>query len=294
MYHVLQTLGRFAGYYNVSYKIGDKIYRNKSSVSQVLREHFGEDCEVTILVPESLVTILADDIDEAFNLLRNKYKFEKCAKDRIIETELLEEPFNVLTIQSVGLYKKGSWHIYFKNHIDNIVCYTFLDLLKRFNNINCKLLVDISTGQNLYVNSMVEAIRALIVYNKLCYILQEKTNLSIDIVSVPPILKEVMEYDVGFYKYDVKAFFEFPIKEKIPTSATNFLYKTSSDLKHKIGLKLKKTSNILNRILKSAKLSFNAVKYNVPLSMFYNDIINLDFGFPIMPFGSLGQCHYLG
>ena len=278
MYYIIQVLGRFAGYYDVFFRVGDVVYGGKL-VSQILRKHFGENCKTVILVPESLVAMLTDDVYEAADLLRDKQKFERRVGDEIVEAGLLEEPFEILKIQSVGPYRGGSWHICFRNHFDNIVCYAFLELLKHLNGGDCRLIVDISTGQNLYVNSMVEAIRVLLVYYKLSRILQKKMDMRIDMVSTPPIQKEAgecAEYDVNFYEYDVKAFFEFPIRGNIPTSASNFLREAPVELKRRLSFKLRGETRILNKILGSARLAFNSLRYNTPLAMFYNDIISLD------------------
>jgi len=95
----------------------------------------------------------------------------------------------------------------------------------------------------------------------------------------PPISQQLTErYPVHLSDYDVKTFFEFPLKE-IPNSATRFLDSSwtpmsiDDTIKTCLGLKIREQSKKMVKILRSSRLLFNAVKYNAPLTLFYEEIV---------------------
>ena len=279
MRYIIQVLGNLDGYKCVSFRIYNHIYK-EMLVSEAVYEFFGKNCEIVLLVPESLVTMLVDDIEKAEELLCNKREFAERIRERVMEEGLAESP-RILIMQSVGSYPHKSdskWRVCFKNYLDNIVSYTMIDLLKSLEkDDNYELLVNVSTGQNIYVNALVEAVRASLVYYKLCGIIQGRPGVRVTFISHPPILNDgEYEYPVDFYEYDVKAFFEFPIKEEIPT-AVRFLSEGNAELKQMLGRNLSNESKNISNITSLARMAFNAIKYNTPLTMLCDYIIKLDF-----------------
>jgi hypothetical protein len=137
--------------------------------------------------------------------------------------------------------------------------------------------IDISIGHNVYVYSLLEALRSIIVYSKLKALLQDSYGLKVSIASSPPIFTKGLSVNVEFHDYDVKAFFELPLKKDYSISVGDFLHDKSiiNEL-----LREFKAQNIdldpLKHDLELLRKSFNALKYNVPLVFFNSNILNLE------------------
>ncbi len=76
-YIVMQIIGNFFEYNEVEWLIENKKYKTyliSCAISNYYKDNSSEDCKIQLLIPESLVTYVAKDEDEAFELLNDKNK----------------------------------------------------------------------------------------------------------------------------------------------------------------------------------------------------------------------------
>ena len=281
---ILQVLGRF-NYSQVTFVIGGRRYSAKL-VAQAMREHLegseGKRVEVALLAPESLVVELAETPDEAHELLERGHRFCEEVAERVRESELVSGDFKVLPVQSVGLHagRGGGLTACFDNSLDNIVAYLLPDVIGLGMSGGSTLIADVSTGHNVYVAALLEAVRAALVYHKLRGLLQGKRYAEAQ-VSVAPPIRGPGEYDVGVYEYDVKAFFEFPLKPHASVSPLGLLSREvrervrDTDLASRLVSELRGQCRLIRELVSKARVAFNAIKYNVPLALFHRELVDL-------------------
>ena len=259
---ILQVLGDPKGYKTLRYVIDGKEYKECLSSLAIYEwlKDCGKDAEIILLVPDSLITKIESDIDRAVELLKDREMF----RERILE--LLDGvEADVLMIPSVGIYS-GKYTAHFEGSVENTIIYIFKELVRR--NID-EIYADVSTGQNIYTTSMLEALRKYVTYRKLRYILQGESGISLKLAYVPPIFVEGQEVNVELHDFDVKAFFSLP---KLNPKDICVDRDKRIELQRKYG----EFFDELSKDLKTLKMAFNAVKYNVPLVFYHPEILNLD------------------
>lgn len=271
MPYILQILGKFK-YHQTIFDIEGRPHRAMLS-SKALQEHFGSDYKILFLAPESIVQMLTQDGEEAFQLLSVQDSLKKRIMEKVDEEGFVDGPFDVLLMQSVGEYpssKKFPYAVVFENTAANVISSTLSQLLPLLNGMKEKtLIVDISTGQNLYVTSLLEAVRGALVYEKLKGIMQGDGNVNVKIAYIPPVLSEGQRVRIEFYPYDVKAFFELPIKRR-DVNLNNLIRLSFTDRQRYFNIN-EKISNFKIHI-STGRLAYNAIKYNAPLALFHREM----------------------
>jgi len=273
--YIIQILGKVRGYQPVKYKINDfgpidtklssialyKFYKNKN-----------ENPKIIYYVPESLIIDYSKDIDELIYYIRNYNEFLEIFNNEF-KKQLLEDNninYELKVLQSIGLYttRNNTYQIEFSNYFENLVSQIFLDI----KNLSGNITIDISTGFNILVQSLNEAIRNFIVYRKLKNILDYKsTDFDIKYSISSPILGNLSyTRNINFYKISVKTFFEFPLKLQDIKNNNLFIVLDGLDKNEK-----KRIGKIMPRIDKNSRnlieyfnLIFNSIKQNAPLVLF--------------------------
>lgn len=285
---ILQVIGRL-NYEDLEFMInGDRI--RAKLVSEALRRSIGRDMEVVLLVPESLVILVVDNVEEAAEFVKDTRSLEEVFYEKIRESGLIDGDFKVKVIKSAGVYSdEGSrFKIHFENSFDNIVTYLFLDLISLENS---EIVVDISTGQNFYIAALLEAIRHLIVYRKLENIFHRERGPRILMSTIPPFTQGIGKktspplLPVNFSEIDVKVFFEYPLRiastgcVRTSISLGDYISKEMEDNKRnsiiqELLREFKREFDEVVKLLNLCRLSFNALKYNAPLCFYDERIIN--------------------
>lgn len=271
MPYILQILGKLE-YKPAIYEVEGKRYQAKLS-SKALQEHFGGDYRILLLAPESLVQMLAQCEEEAEKLLIDQRSLRKQMMRRVSDAGLVDGSFDLLLMQSVGRYPpdrdRRPYAVAFENTFANVISSTFSQLLSLLERAREKaIVVDVSTGQNIYVASLLEAVRGALVYEKLRGIMQGGESVNVEIAYVPPVLSENQVVRVEFCPYDVKAFFELPIKGK-NVSLNNLVQLPRPDEIRRIVLD--RMGNLRMHIT-TGRLAYNAIKYNTPLVLFHDEM----------------------
>jgi len=276
---LFQVIGKLKDYYNVNYKIDSKSYTAQLA-TEALEKYYdekGEEVKRYIVVPESLITKITTDLQECYDLIKEerrlKEKFEKELKTKVI------------IMQSLGTYDfSNNSKITFENYVDNIVTYFLFNLIEIANGAN-NIVFDISTGFNQYVILALESLRKYLVLRKLKNMIKGgvKDIPKVQISIVPPMLQlkdtqKDIYARVNLYEFDAKAFFSLPFKERNIVVIDNIVKKLTDEEKKKFS-KIKEyeeLSGYANPLLSTLKLCFNAINYNLPLTLFHSEIININ------------------
>ncbi|MEM2982015.1 MAG: hypothetical protein QXH17_02485 [Candidatus Bathyarchaeia archaeon] len=271
------VIGRLDGYFDATFIIDSAKHTGKLPCEAIYKffSSSGEDTYLLIFVPESLAINLSDDSSQLENLLRCPEKIKKQFHQKLEALVPLidKNSLNIVLTPSQGEYKNRNKTVtaIFDNSVTNISSFMFSQLLLFLEKMEEKtIIIDISTGQNLYVTSLLEAARGVLVYEKLNSIAQSNENIYANIAYVPPITSENQEIRIEFHPYDVKAFFELPIKEK--NINLNHLIQLSYTDQHKYSEEVRKIYGKLKKLkmhLTTGRLAYNAIKYNIPLFLFH-------------------------
>jgi len=251
---ILQVLGSLKDYREVEYVIEGRGCKTLLS-SIALKEWFeeaGEKAEIHLLVPESLVERIEGN---PLELLQDHEKFRRKISERI------GRDAEIHIIPSVGEYSE----IIFEGSVENIIVSIFKKLVEDGSDA---VIGDVSTGQNIYAISMLEALRRYIVYRKLERIIHDGGDLNFKLVFTPPVMKGIERIAVEFYNLDVKAFFSLPKAD---------VYRICKPAVMEINEKYSELLKRLNKCINALKIGFNAISMNVPLAFYHPEVLDLDF-----------------
>ncbi len=248
---IVQVSGDPDKYSPVRYRLGDRVEETYYSC-EALRRFLGE--EVLLLAPESLVSDLND--------FRGRVE-----RKGLTDFELF------LRFQRWGNDVNGVRRR-FLTGFDDVAVAIFVRFVRKRPD---SLVVDISTGHNVYVVAMVEAARGYATYRELENILQlsEGDGFSVEIASSPPIGKGVSEVGIELHPLSVRAFF------LLPTADIDKLLHEEADKEFRklagvIGREYSGFKSDFRKLYDELRVAFNAVKYNVPLAFYTQEVLTLD------------------
>lgn len=266
------------GYSKVTFTIDSINHTGRHSCEAIYKffSSYDENTNLLIFIPESLIVNLPDHSSQLDRLLRCPEEVKQQFYQKLEDLMPLIKKKNLYTvlIPSQGEYKSEdkTVKVIFENTVTNISSFMFSQLLLFLKKMNEKsLVVDISTGQNFYVISLLEAVRGILVYDKLNNILQGNGGISVKIAYSPPITSENQEVRIEFHPYDAKAFFELPIKDKVIN--LNKLIQLSYMDKQKYSEEAKRIYNKIKKLkmyLNIGRIAYYTIKYNSPL-VFFNE-----------------------
>ena len=238
---IYQILGK-TNYSEVEYEINDKgkaIYRCRLS-SEALYKHYNNDerKKIVLLKPESI-----DDssINETVENVRAN-------TDGNVE---------IKPIQAVGTYN----NIYYNGTPSNISLQIFVDMLRQKRDGE-KIIVDLSTGYNLYVLSLLEAARFYTSYIRLSYANLSETFVRYA-VSEPISNQSLRPYKIYIEELQTRTTFDLP-----PHTSNFNLISFIDDDKRDIGREFSHLNKKVKHILTNLTILYNSIRYNAPLFLF--------------------------
>jgi CRISPR-associated protein Csx1 len=167
-------------------------------------------------------------------------------------------------IHSLGEYITSGSSVSFNCHYSDIVLTILIDMIKRYLNDEQKIkriLIDISSGHNIYVSALVEALRYFGVWLKLYNWGKERPI--VEIAFSDPIIPDSTEDEnmIHIEKQSAKAFFSSPIKHDDIQNyqLSRVIYPEKEQ---------KKFKNRIQSMLESFVLTFSAIKNNIPLAIY--------------------------
>lgn len=266
---IYQVVGKPNDYSRVEYEVEGKTYEKYFS-SVAIHSHYGGDGKIIYVCPQSLIEKIGCDIE----LIKNMESMKKLFKKKISEY-VDGKAFDVLVVNSVGYYNIQNEKIYFDSTPGNISLQIFFDMISRLRKLNrdseeLTLIVDTSTGYNLYIPPLLESLKGVIIKDKLSNALKSKIKFK-QAVSEPFRQNITTRLKVFINEYDPKAFFELPmIEHRLHTYMED-----GEELKKEIYEQNKDLQKELDEVLCNLKIAFNAIKFNTPLALYTKKLINL-------------------
>jgi len=232
---ILAVFGRAESYEEANFEIGDSVFSTRF-VTEALRRYFGNGAEVLIFAPSSLL--------ELYGGIKG---FESKLKEKG------HKGFRIFEIPSLGNWAKFS----------DVVASIFLKLVEeRPENI----IVNITTGLNIYTFALVDAVRRYAAYKQFERILQGGV-FEVKVAShPPPKTSEVLK--VELYDLPVMTFFSFPETD------LDKLYEGNGKRVGEIGKRYADVKKEFREFLKWLRIAFNSIRYNIPLAFY--EVLKLD------------------
>ena len=270
--NLIYQIGRLdRGFLNlVKFKKDDVIFETCLS-SLALKKYLeiqGEKTQLVIIYPISLPinkTLLGAEFPLELNEAINK-----CINNPQIYLNNPEEFFKLLNLfqgkeEFILIHSLGTYlGIDFQSVFDDIVLEIFIDLIERYLNLGFdNLYVDISSGHNIYVTAILEALRYFNTWVSLRNSLNSNKVPGIYISFSEPILGNlnVQEYNLFTAKIEYKTFFSSPLTAKdIKKQLAKILTDIFGDDRQ-----LKKG---VRELIEKYALVFSAIKNNTPLVIY--------------------------
>jgi CRISPR-associated protein Csx1 len=253
----IYQIGRFDRNYNedINFVIDSKNFKSKlSSIS--LKNYLQGQTKLILIYP---VSIVYNEI-----ALNNNDEFSKIISQKIgnyLENPnevLKEHPHNkyaddFLVIHSIGEYKLFDSKEKFEGTYDDIVLAIFCDMVERLlekKNEENEFYIDISSGHNIYVSAMLEAIRHFSVFSKLLNWQNKSFRPKVYIVFSDPILgSSAKEFKIYIKELKFKVFFSSPIG--------------------KYDMDMMEKESELYKLLENFLILYSAIKNNTPLVLYH-------------------------
>ncbi|TCO61536.1 CRISPR-associated CARF protein Csx1 [Caldanaerobacter subterraneus] len=292
---LIYQIGRFAKDFMEmrEFNFKDKSYKELLS-SFAIKRAFQEEgfqtetAKVVLIYPTSLLLnetvidwLLKDKEGNQYREL-NKFKEKISGITSNALEEYLSSPYDFfrmhpyskiaedfLVIYSIGEYKLFGKPVKFNCSYDDIVLQIFSDMairyLNEYNKDNgaIEFYIDISSGQNMYISALLEAVRHFSVFSGLLNWLKKEKRPKIFLAFSDPILSELEKtYKIHIEELRFRTFFSSPIKKK---EIEDF------NLARRIANGEKELKNILQKLFENFLICFSAIKNNTPLVLYYRN-----------------------
>jgi len=264
----LYQIGRLDRYVIERKKINFLIDNNdfESELSSfALKNHFQNNVKCILLYPVSLpfnkellknININDEFIKRAQSIFENPADYFKNPKEFFKFHPHKNEVDDFIVIHSIGEFEK----YVFEGSFDDIVLEIFIDLVERYFKEGMKeLYIDISSGLNIYVSALIEAVRHFSIFQNIG---SWKEPLSVKLVFSEPIIGSSKSNFKIFKDYELKfkVFFSSPIT--YAADVKNF------ELSRKIEKQDRKFKQSIQQMLEKFALSYSAIKNNTPLVLY--------------------------
>jgi len=288
---VYQLLGKLETYRVTRYRVGGSGREVESCFSSVaIADHYAHpqrisECEIRFFAPISLISPRTDSngfLD--LEVFREKIDawIRRVEKDVRWRAEIVPLP-------AFGSYKPedGDQTVWTYNAtLGSVAAAALVDMLRsthliRERNQEVHLVLNVSTGHNSYIPSLIEALRALLVLDGALSLGKGGVVVDACYAAVDPMRQEPGSVlNVYLLKTSAKFFIDFPFRLRgdVETGCTlKGLYRESAGdlpetLRNDAGPVLDRAKKVLVEGLKA----FNAFRYGAPLALLDRRLISLD------------------
>ena len=263
----LYQIGRLdRGVFNnekVRFSIDKKFFESELS-SFALREHIEDKAKSVLIYPVSLPfnkglvtdTAETDEFKKGLKFANeNPVEYFKNPKEFFKNHPHTKIADDFIIIHSIGEFEKQI----FEGTFDDIVLEIFIDFVERYINYGMKeLYIDISSGHNIYVSALLEAVRHFSIFQRLG---SWQDSFSVKLVFSEPIFgSSKLNYNIfKDYEFKFKVFFSSPITIADLTNykLSRIIAKEDREFKRKI-----------QSMLDNFALSYSAIKNNTTLVVY--------------------------
>jgi CRISPR-associated (Cas) DxTHG family. len=247
----------------LNFLIDKNFFENELS-SFALKNYFKDNVKCILIYPVSLPfnkRLISDsnETNEFREILKtaieNPVDYFKNPREFFKDHPHTKYADDFIVIHSIGEFEKQI----FEGTFDDIVLEIFIDLVERFFKEGMKeLYIDISSGLNIYVSALIEAVRHFSIFQNIG---SWKEPLSVKLVFSEPIIGSSKSNFKIFKDYELKfkVFFSSPITH---ADVKNF------ELSRKIAKQDRTLKNKIQEMLEKFALSYSAIKNNTPLVVY--------------------------
>ena len=242
----------------------DKNFFESELSSFALKNYFKDNVKCILIYPVSLPfnKRLISDSNETNefreilkNAIENPVDYFKNPREFLKDHPHTKYADDFIVIHSIGEFEKQI----FEGTFDDIVLEIFIDLVERFFKEGMKeLYIDISSGLNIYVSALIEAVRHFSIFQNIG---SWKEPLSVKLIFSEPIIGSSKSNFKIFKDYELKfkVFFSSPITH---ADVKNF------ELSRKIAKQDRTLKNKIQEMLEKFALSYSAIKNNTTLVVY--------------------------
>jgi len=285
---LIYQIGRFdANYMNeVEFKFENETYTSPLSSISLKRYFLSQkfDTKLVLIYPVSIVYN-----ESAVEKLKKNDSFAQKINGNI--SNYLNEPRTVLEshphnkeaddfliIHSIGRYRLRENEVEFKSSYDDIVLEILCDMIERYIEVKDQkneFYIDISSGHNIYVSALLEALKHFSVFSQLLNWQDKNLRPKIYITFSDPILgSSAKEFQIYIQSITFKAFFSSPVNKNDvnrnnPEKLSKQIYENNT-----------KKKGELENFLENFVIFYSALKNNIPLALYhferpsFDEIIN--------------------
>lgn len=248
----------------LKFKFERKIYEKELS-SFAFKEHFKNGSEVILVYPVSLPinenliqeksNLEASFKNEISNILKNKENYLKDPYEFFKKHPHTPQADGFILIHSIGKYDC----LKFECSYNDIVLEILFDMIERYNEKKFdEIYVDISSGLNIYISALIEAVRHFSVFEKLQN-WQERGTKIYQIFSEPIIGSSANLFEIHKEEVEYKVFFSSPIKNE---DLRDY------NLSRKIADENKNLKQKIQKHLENFLICFSSIKNSTPLILY--------------------------
>ncbi len=242
MRKIYQVMGDIGKYQITNYIVEDKEYNYLKISSEALLKHYNYD-KMVLVCPIS-INKRDDEIRKSFH-------------------NTPEDKIEILRVHAIGRYNNKE---YISKPV-NISLQLFTYMLSNSDEI----ILDVSTGHNIYNLALIEAGRFFSTFNSLKdKIMCNNNNKEYAKIAIcEPVTSESMNTPKKIYVEPLRthAFFSLPINRRDNFKISNYIDKRElpAEIKRRIDEETRKINREINDILDKAIIAYNAIRYNTPL-----------------------------
>ncbi|MFO7153236.1 MAG: CRISPR-associated CARF protein Csx1 [Bacillota bacterium] len=269
MSSLIYQIGRFDRGLTKEYdfeKDGKSIKKRLSSFAlKELLEEEGEDSRVVLIYPVSLPLNRGVDKEELKNnsieierLWENPSEYLNNPREFFSRLPFYREADDFFIIHSIGTYSG----VTFEGEFSDIVFEIAMDMIERYlKNPVEKIYVDVSTGFNIYVSALLEAVRLFSTWAALRSWLPEEGRPEIWLSFSDPILGGgATKYPLHLERVSFKSFFSSPLSKNDVTGERFYKEVYRGDKEKRARLK---------KLFENFAVVFTAINRNAPLAVYH-------------------------
>ncbi len=231
----------------------------------------GNECGLVLIVPESIVTHLTSDPAEAAELIKDKGAMRAAILEKARDTlGIRHDRVDTVIVPSIGHYRErdGAYSVSFKGtRVGDIRLKIVLDLLHR-SLTGERLIADTSTGHNIYVGSLLRALRDLQVIAGLAALsLSDREPLrppQYGVAALEPVPDVGTDAHYIIDYVTAEAFFHYPLGHEDSKRVKEEIFDTM--IKQSGLCDIARLRKQVLRWLTKGLVLYNAVAYNAPLA----------------------------
>lgn len=285
---VYQLLGEFRTYSPVAYRVEGSERELESCFSSfAIADHYASsrgvnDCEVRFFAPLSLTAPRAYP-DGHLDLEAFRDEVENALRQREPNVRWRVE---VVPLPTFGSYRLGEETWTFRATPDSVAAAALADMIESTRLLTDRgqrvsVVLNVSTGLNSYIPSLIEALRALLVLDSALSLGEGGVVCEARYAAVDPLPRDRRPVlNVYLLETSAKFFIDFPFKSKSSVeygcTLSKLFRESEGQLPEQLSGEARQVLKRVESVLIEGLKAFNAFRYGAPLALLDRRLIELD------------------